>query len=129
MKRSDQGPEKSCCNQSNRQYKKYPDELFHIGLLWQHSLSRRKADDILESQMRKLYSLFIYLATPLVLFYFLFRGLRDRNYLKRWPERFGLFTALPSAGSIVVHAASMGEVNAASPVPYHPYPDRLEPGP
>lgn len=64
--------------------------------------------------MRKLYSLFIYLATPLVLFYFLYRSLRDRNYLKRWPERFGLFNALPSAGSIVVHAASVGEVNAAS---------------
>lgn len=64
--------------------------------------------------MRKLYSLFIYLATPLVLFYFLYRSLRDRNYLKRWPERFGFFNALPSAGSIVVHAASMGEVNAAS---------------
>ena len=64
--------------------------------------------------MRKLYSLFIYLATPLVLFYFLYRSLRDRNYPKRWPERFGFFNALPSAGSIVVHAASMGEVNAAS---------------
>ena len=35
--------------------------------------------------MRKLYSLFIYLLTPLALLYLAFRGLRSRDYLKRWP--------------------------------------------
>lgn len=75
---------------------------------------RHRADDILESQMRKLYSLFIYIATPLVLLYLFFRGLRDRDYLKRWPERFGFFDTPGAAGGIVVHAVSMGEVNAAS---------------
>ncbi|MBT8047685.1 MAG: lipid IV(A) 3-deoxy-D-manno-octulosonic acid transferase [Gammaproteobacteria bacterium] len=64
--------------------------------------------------MRKRYSLFIYLITPLVLLYLVFRGLRDRAYLRRWPERFGFIHTPSAAGSIVVHAVSMGEVNAAS---------------
>ena len=64
--------------------------------------------------MRSLYTLLIYLATPLVLVYFLIRGLRSRDYLKRWPERFGRFDPPSEQGGIVVHAVSMGEVNAAS---------------
>ena len=64
--------------------------------------------------MRKLYSLFIYLLTPLALLYLAFRGLRSRDYLKRWPERFAFFDKPLAAGGIVVHAVSMGEVNAAS---------------
>lgn len=64
--------------------------------------------------MRKLYSFLFYLATPLVLAYFAFRGLRNRDYLKRWPERFGFFERPETGGAIVVHAVSMGEVNAAS---------------
>lgn len=64
--------------------------------------------------MRMLYSLLLYVATPLVLLYLAFRGLRDRNYLQRWPERFGFFEAPETKGAIVVHAVSMGEVNAAS---------------
>jgi 3-deoxy-D-manno-octulosonic-acid transferase len=63
--------------------------------------------------MRKLYSLLIYLLTPLALLYLAFRGLRSRDYLKRWPERFAFFNA-PHEGGIVVHAVSLGEVNAAS---------------
>jgi 3-deoxy-D-manno-octulosonic-acid transferase len=64
--------------------------------------------------MRKLYSLFLYLLTPLALLYLAFRGLRSRDYLKRWPERFALFNKPPANNGIVVHAVSMGEVNAAS---------------
>jgi 3-deoxy-D-manno-octulosonic-acid transferase len=66
--------------------------------------------------MRKYYSLLVCPATPLVLLYLAYRGLRDRDYLKRWPERFAFFDAAESAGSIVVHAASMGEVNVAEPL-------------
>ncbi len=73
-----------------------------------------RADDILKSQMRTLYSLLIYLITPLVLLYLAFRGIRSRDYLKRWPERFGIFDPPQETGGIVVHSASMGEVNAAS---------------
>lgn len=64
--------------------------------------------------MRRLYSLLLYLLLPLVLLYLLFRGFRDRRYLSRWAERFGFFTAPADSGGIVVHAVSMGEVNAAS---------------
>lgn len=64
--------------------------------------------------MRKLYSLFIYLLTPLALLYLAFRGLRSPDYLKRWPERFAFFDKPLAGGGIVVHAVSMGEVNAAS---------------
>lgn len=64
--------------------------------------------------MRKLYSLLLYLATPVVLAYLAFRGIRNRDYLKRWPERFGFFARPESGGAILVHAVSMGEVNAAS---------------
>jgi len=64
--------------------------------------------------MRSLYTLLLYLAMPLVLIYLLVRGLRSRDYLKRWPERFGRFDPPTRQGGIVVHAVSMGEVNAAS---------------
>jgi 3-deoxy-D-manno-octulosonic-acid transferase len=64
--------------------------------------------------MRKSYSFLIYLLTPLVLLYLLLRGLRSNDYLKRWSERFARFDAPESTGGIVIHAASMGEVNAAS---------------
>lgn len=71
-------------------------------------------DDIIATQMRWLYSLLLYLLTPLVLMYLFFRGLRSRDYLSRWAQRFGFFEAPAETGGIVVHAVSMGEVNAAS---------------
>lgn len=63
--------------------------------------------------MRSLYTLLIYLATPLVLLYLFLRGLRSADYFKRWSERFARFDAPQQTGGIVVHAVSMGEVNAA----------------
>lgn len=64
--------------------------------------------------MRLLYSFLLYLLTPLVLLFLLFRGLRSPDYLKRWSERFARFVPPEESGGIVVHAVSMGEVNAAS---------------
>jgi len=64
--------------------------------------------------MRSLYSFLLYLATPLVLAYFFLRGLRDAGYRGRLGERFGFFAPPRTPGGIVVHAASLGEVNAAS---------------
>lgn len=63
--------------------------------------------------MRSLYTLLLYLATPLVLLYLFLRGLRSKDYLKRWPERFGRFAPPAQPCGITVHAVSMGEVNAA----------------
>ncbi|MEE4216919.1 MAG: lipid IV(A) 3-deoxy-D-manno-octulosonic acid transferase [Xanthomonadales bacterium] len=64
--------------------------------------------------MRSVYSFLLYLLMPLVLLYLLLRGLRSREYLSRWSERFGYFDPPAEDGGIWVHAVSMGEVNAAS---------------
>jgi len=66
--------------------------------------------------MQFLYSLIVMLSTPFVLLYLGLRGIKDRNYLHRWAERFGFFDAGQSAEGIVIHAASVGEFNAASPL-------------
>ena len=63
--------------------------------------------------MRAAYSLLFYLATPFVLLYFAVRGWKDRRYLQRWPERFGFLPGGLKKQGILVHAASVGEVNAA----------------
>ena len=66
--------------------------------------------------MRVLYSTLLMLGTPLVLLYLALRGLKDGAYLKRWSERFGFINAEAVSGGIVLHAASVGEYNAAKPL-------------
>lgn len=66
--------------------------------------------------MRFFYSFLIVLCTPVVLLYFAIRGLRDRAYLGRWSERFGFLPESDHHGGIWIHAASVGEFNAASPL-------------
>lgn len=63
--------------------------------------------------MRVVYSILIVLATPFVLLYFAVRGLKDRSYLIGWSERFAHSLPLENTGGILVHAASVGEVNAS----------------
>lgn len=64
--------------------------------------------------MRLLYSALTYLLAPLLPLYLLWRGIREPAYRRRWSERFGwLPSDLPKDG-IWVHAASVGEVQAAS---------------
>jgi 3-deoxy-D-manno-octulosonic-acid transferase len=66
--------------------------------------------------MHFLYSLLIVVFTPFVLLYFAFRGLRDASYLGRWRERFGFIPGPVQTRGIHVHAASVGEFNAAAPL-------------
>ncbi len=66
--------------------------------------------------MRYLYTLAMYLVTPLLVLRLLIRGRRSRPYSFRWPERFGRFEAPEMHGSLWVHAVSVGEVNAAEPL-------------
>jgi 3-deoxy-D-manno-octulosonic-acid transferase len=66
--------------------------------------------------VRTLYLLASYLLMPLLLLRLAVRGLRDRDYLKRWSERFALRGPAMPPGGIIVHAASIGEVNAAAPL-------------
>lgn len=63
-----------------------------------------------------LYNLLVLLITPLALLYLGLRGIKDNRYRQRWSERFGFFDAAQSAQGIVIHAASVGEFNAASPL-------------
>ena len=65
---------------------------------------------------RLLYTLIMYLGTPLILYRLASRGLRYRDYLSRWRERFGFFPTPDIKDSIWVHAVSVGEVNAAVPL-------------
>ena len=66
--------------------------------------------------MRVLYTLLMYLVTPIILYRLAFRGLRNRDYFWRWRERFGYFPGPKMEGSIWVHAVSVGEFNAAIPL-------------
>ncbi len=65
---------------------------------------------------RFLYTIGMYLLTPVILYRLAMRGLRYREYFARWQERFGFFAAPGIEGSIWVHAVSVGEVNAALPL-------------
>lgn len=66
--------------------------------------------------MRALYTLAMFLLTPLILYRLLARGLRMPGYYSRWRERFGQFKAPGISDSLWVHAVSVGEVNAAAPL-------------
>ncbi|HNP64745.1 MAG TPA: lipid IV(A) 3-deoxy-D-manno-octulosonic acid transferase [Woeseiaceae bacterium] len=65
--------------------------------------------------MRHLYNLLTYLLLIPFAFYWLLRGIGNRSYLDRLPQRFGFgFPKLDSC--IWVHAVSVGEVQAAVPL-------------
>lgn len=65
---------------------------------------------------RLLYTLTMYLVTPIIVYRLAVRGLRYREYFERWRERFGFFPEPGFDSSIWVHAVSVGEVNAAVPL-------------
>jgi len=66
--------------------------------------------------LRFLYTVAIYLATPVIVWRLFARGVRYRGYFSRWRERFGHFPDPGLRDSIWVHAVSVGEVNAALPL-------------
>jgi 3-deoxy-D-manno-octulosonic-acid transferase len=66
--------------------------------------------------MRLLYTLAMYLLTPLIFYRLLARGLRMPGYYARWRERFGYFRQPDFKESLWIHAVSVGEVNAAAPL-------------
>ncbi|PKM09383.1 MAG: 3-deoxy-D-manno-octulosonic acid transferase [Gammaproteobacteria bacterium HGW-Gammaproteobacteria-4] len=66
---------------------------------------------------RRIYSLVMYLLVPVILWRLAWRGVSQRDYFRRWNERFGFFAARSGAdGAIWVHAVSVGEVAAATPL-------------
>jgi 3-deoxy-D-manno-octulosonic-acid transferase len=66
--------------------------------------------------LRLLYTLAMYLVTPLIMLRLFARGVRYGDYHRRWRERFGFFHAPGFRGSLWVHAVSVGEVSAAEPL-------------
>lgn len=66
--------------------------------------------------LRFLYTVAMYLATPVIVWRLVARGFRYRGYFRRWRERFGHFPDPGFEDCIWVHAVSVGEVNAAQPL-------------
>lgn len=65
---------------------------------------------------RGIYSLLLYLALPLLLLRLLWRGRRQRGYLRNIPERFGFHAPAGGHRYIWVHAVSVGETRAVEPL-------------
>lgn len=65
--------------------------------------------------MRIIYTFFLYLITPFIIFRLYWKSLKLSDYRKRITERFNLGTKFKSF-DILVHAVSLGEVIAATPL-------------
>jgi len=65
---------------------------------------------------RLLYSLILYLATPLIWLRLLWRSRKQPEYLQHLGERYGFYRQSAPAKLIWVHAVSVGETRAAQPL-------------
>jgi 3-deoxy-D-manno-octulosonic-acid transferase len=62
------------------------------------------------------YSLVMTLLLPTTLYHLVWRGLRQKEYLQRWDERFAFYPDSEHSQCLWLHAVSVGEVNAAAPL-------------
>ncbi len=71
---------------------------------------------------RLFYSLLLYLLSPIIGIYFIYRGFHAHGYWKNWSERLGLVpreiieSRSKNSNCIHLHCASVGEVKAAIPL-------------
>ncbi|MCL2919429.1 lipid IV(A) 3-deoxy-D-manno-octulosonic acid transferase [Shewanella litorisediminis] len=63
---------------------------------------------------RLLYSVLLYLLSPLLVLYLAQRAIKSPDYRGRWGERFGFKALMPT--DILIHSVSMGETLAAIPL-------------
>ncbi len=75
-------------------------------------MSNRTAERLL----RALYSVVLYVLTPVTLYHLIWRGFRYPEYFQRWNERYGNYDVPGGPVDVWLHAVSVGEVNAAAPV-------------
>ncbi|AXS81167.1 lipid IV(A) 3-deoxy-D-manno-octulosonic acid transferase [Dechloromonas sp. HYN0024] len=66
--------------------------------------------------MRLIYSLLLYLITPLIWLRLLWRGRKQPEYLQHLAERYGFYDQSAPEKLIWVHAVSVGETRAAQPL-------------
>jgi 3-deoxy-D-manno-octulosonic-acid transferase len=66
--------------------------------------------------VRQLYLLISYVAAPFVALVLIWKGFGNREYFERFEERFGFGRTRVDSDSIWVHAVSVGEVTAATPL-------------
>ncbi len=72
--------------------------------------------DPTERLLRTLYSLVLYVLTPVTVYHLIWRGFRYPEYFQRWNERYGAYDTRAATVDVWLHAVSVGEVNAAAPV-------------
>lgn len=65
--------------------------------------------------MNYIYTPFLYLFLPIILFRLLIRGYKNPDYWSRWKERFG-WVVVDKTADVWVHAVSVGEARAAAPL-------------
>ncbi|PCI71779.1 MAG: 3-deoxy-D-manno-octulosonic acid transferase [Gammaproteobacteria bacterium] len=76
---------------------------------------------------RQIYTLGLYCLLPIILFYFLYRGIKDPRYLKHFSERLGFAKKIKSSSfkmpskfttekTLLIHCASVGETKASIPL-------------
>ncbi|MBI5752552.1 MAG: lipid IV(A) 3-deoxy-D-manno-octulosonic acid transferase [Hydrogenophilales bacterium] len=65
---------------------------------------------------RLLYSLILYLLLPFIPLRLLWRARKQPEYLSRWSERFGFYCTATTHPMIWIHAVSVGETRAATPL-------------
>lgn len=78
----------------------------------EHRMRRERGEGVL----RALYSLALYLLSPLTLYHLVSRGFRVREYFRRWDERYAAYGTQPGRPCVWLHAVSVGEVNASAPL-------------
>jgi 3-deoxy-D-manno-octulosonic-acid transferase len=66
--------------------------------------------------MRRLYTIALRLALPLILMRLWWRGRREPGYREHVQERFGIYTGEKPDRTLWVHAVSVGEARAAAPL-------------
>ena len=72
--------------------------------------------DFTERVLRGLYSAALYVLAPITVYHLIWRGFRQPAYFERWSERYASYPPGNATAPLWLHAVSVGEVNAASPL-------------